>query len=74
MAVVGFFGISGYLITGSAERSRPLRYLWQRFLRIFPAFWVCLVVTAFVIGAIAWSTDPGGRPLRYVVLLQRSEE
>ena len=58
MAVVGFFGISGYLITGSAERSRPLRYLWQRFLRIFPAFWVCLVVTAFVIGAIAWSTDP----------------
>jgi peptidoglycan/LPS O-acetylase OafA/YrhL len=34
------------------------RYLWQRFLRIFPAFWVCLVVTAFAFGAIALAKNP----------------
>jgi peptidoglycan/LPS O-acetylase OafA/YrhL len=53
MAVYGFFGISGYLIAGSALRNRSGRYLWQRFLRIFPGFWVCLIVTAFVIGLFA---------------------
>ena len=53
-AVYGFFGISGYLIAGSATRNNAGRYLWQRFLRIFPAFWICLVVTAFLFGTIAW--------------------
>jgi peptidoglycan/LPS O-acetylase OafA/YrhL len=55
-AVYGFFGISGYLIAGSACRNNAGRYLWQRFLRILPGFWVCLLVTAFLIGVIAWST------------------
>ncbi len=54
VAVYGFFGISGYLIAGSAARNNAGRYLWQRFLRIFPAFWICLLVTAFVFGTIAW--------------------
>jgi len=54
VAVYGFFGISGYLIAGSAARNSAGRYLWQRFLRIFPAFWICLLVTAFVFGTIAW--------------------
>jgi peptidoglycan/LPS O-acetylase OafA/YrhL len=54
VAVYGFFGISGFLIAGSAERNRAGRYLWQRFLRIFPGFWVCLVITAFVLGLIGW--------------------
>jgi peptidoglycan/LPS O-acetylase OafA/YrhL len=54
VAVYGFFGISGYLIAGSAARTGTARYLWQRFLRIFPAFWVCLIVTAFVFGVIGW--------------------
>lgn len=57
IAVYGFFGISGYLIAGSAARHGVGRYLWQRFLRIFPAFWVCLLVTAFVFGLVAWSHD-----------------
>jgi peptidoglycan/LPS O-acetylase OafA/YrhL len=55
MAVYGFFGLSGFLIAGSASRNHVGRYLWQRFLRIFPAFWVCLVVTAFLFGAIVWN-------------------
>jgi peptidoglycan/LPS O-acetylase OafA/YrhL len=53
-AVYGFFGISGYLIASSAERNRTGRYLWQRFLRIFPAYWVCLFVTAFVLALVGW--------------------
>jgi peptidoglycan/LPS O-acetylase OafA/YrhL len=55
VAVYGFFAISGFLIAGSAERNRTGRYLWQRCLRILPAFWVCLIVTAFVIGFVGWA-------------------
>jgi peptidoglycan/LPS O-acetylase OafA/YrhL len=58
IAVYGFFGISGYLIAGSASRNSVGRYLWQRFLRIFPAFLVCLVVTGFAFGAVALAIDP----------------
>jgi peptidoglycan/LPS O-acetylase OafA/YrhL len=54
IAVYGFFGLSGYLIAGSALRNRPGRYLWQRFLRIFPGFWVCLLLTTFLFGTIGW--------------------
>ena len=54
IAVYGFFGLSGYLIAGSALRNRPGRYLWQRFLRIFPGFRVCLLLTAFLFGTIGW--------------------
>jgi peptidoglycan/LPS O-acetylase OafA/YrhL len=58
IAVYGFFGLSGYLIAGSAGRTRSGRFLWHRFLRIFPAYWVCLIVTAFVFGPIAWVHNP----------------
>src|SRR3984957_1370985 len=54
IAVDAFFAVSGFLIAASASRNDVLRYLWQRFLRIFPAFWVCLVVTAAFFGAIVW--------------------
>jgi peptidoglycan/LPS O-acetylase OafA/YrhL len=54
LAVYGFFGISGYLIAASAEHNTVGRYLWQRVLRIFPAFWLCLLVTAFLFGLLAW--------------------
>jgi peptidoglycan/LPS O-acetylase OafA/YrhL len=58
IALYGFFAISGYLIAGSASRNGVGRYLWQRFLRIFPAFWLCLLVTVFALGAIALAIDP----------------
>ena len=54
LAVFGFFCLSGFLVAGSATRNHVGRYLWQRFLRIMPAYWVCLVTTAFIIGALAW--------------------
>ena len=64
IAVYGFFGISGFLIVGSATRNNVGRYLWQRFLRIFPAFWICLVLTALLFGVVGWISNhpplPGG--------------
>lgn len=47
-AVDGFFILSGFLIAGSRGRSTLGGFLWRRFLRILPAFWACLIVTAFV--------------------------
>ena len=49
VAVFGFFGLSGFLLVGSASRQSPATYLRRRFARIFPAFWIVLVITAFVI-------------------------
>lgn len=58
IALYGFFGISGFLITKSAMTSSAGRYLWHRFLRIFPGFWFCLIVTAFVIAPLSWLFHP----------------
>ena len=65
LAVDGFFGISGYLICASALRHSLqngrlvglARHFWDRILRIYPAFWVCLIVTAVIFGPIGWLTD-----------------
>ncbi len=55
MAVDAFFALSGFLITGSFESSPSVgRYLWRRALRIFPGFWVCLVVTAGLLAPLSW--------------------
>ncbi len=53
-AVLGFFAISGYLITRSGMRGDVVTFLWHRVLRIFPAFWTVLLVTAVVVGPVAW--------------------
>jgi peptidoglycan/LPS O-acetylase OafA/YrhL len=45
LGVMGFFAISGFLITRSMDTSRSVVvFLWNRFLRIYPAFLACLVV------------------------------
>jgi peptidoglycan/LPS O-acetylase OafA/YrhL len=53
-AVFGFFAISGYLITGSRWTKPIGEYLVHRVARIFPAFLVCLVITAAVFAPINW--------------------
>lgn len=67
MAVDGFFALSGFLIVGSYLNSPSTgRYLWRRGLRILPGFWVCLLVTAFVLLPIAQLLEFGtlaGYPL-----------
>ena len=55
VAVYGFFGISGFLVARSATTNRPGNYLWRRFLRIFPAFWICLVLTGFLFGLLVYA-------------------
>lgn len=57
-AVDGFFVLSGFLIAGSRMRLGILPFLWRRFLRIMPGFWVCLVVVAFGFAPLA-SLFPG---------------
>lgn len=53
-AVDGFFALSGFLLARSwLTHPRWGRYLWHRFLRILPAFWVCLAVTSLVIVPLA---------------------
>lgn len=52
-AVIGFFVISGFLITRSRFRTDPGTFLLHRIARIMPAFVVCLIMTAFVFGPIA---------------------
>ncbi|KAB1649112.1 acyltransferase family protein [Pseudoclavibacter endophyticus] len=60
VAVAGFFFFSGFLITKSRMgRSSIFRYFWRRALRIFPAFWLALLTTAFVLAPIAWFQGAG---------------
>jgi len=50
IGVLGFFALSGYLITSSIENMpNAFRFLYKRFLRLFPGYWVCLIVTGFII-------------------------
>ena len=65
--VDGFFAISGFLIVQSWLRTPDWRrYLRARFLRIFPAFWTCLIVTAFLIAPLSTGLF-GGENLTYVL-------
>ncbi|WP_446212733.1 acyltransferase family protein [Micromonospora sp. IBSANI012] len=59
MSVYGFFVLSGFLITGSGLKFSVGRYAWHRVLRIFPGFWVCLVVTALAIAPLVALYEKG---------------
>lgn len=53
LGVVIFFSISGYLITASWSRTRnPVSYFAARFLRIFPALILIVLVCMFVVGPL----------------------
>lgn len=58
-AVAGFFVVSGFLITGSRHRTGAGDYILHRVARIFPAFVICLLVTALVFGPIAMLIEFG---------------
>ncbi len=59
IAVGGFFAISGYLIAKSGVSSDILQFMWRRVLRIFPAYWGVLLVTALIVAPIVWVTAGG---------------
>lgn len=60
LAVAGFFAISGYLIAKSGMSSDFMQFMWRRILRIFPAYWLVLALTAFVIAPFIWVTAGSG--------------
>lgn len=55
LAVYGFLAISGYVVTKSAARLAPGRFAWHRVIRLYPAYWVALIVGGLVISPIAWA-------------------
>ena len=64
VGVDGFFALSGFLIASSWLRHPQVRdYLVARGLRILPALYVCLVVTAFVFAPISVAVQ-GGSPMQ----------
>lgn len=60
-----FFVVSGFLVAGSFERSTLRSFVVARFLRIYPALFVCMFVTVAIVGPIEttrpladyWSAD-----------------
>ncbi|MBV7412175.1 acyltransferase [Dermabacteraceae bacterium TAE3-ERU27] len=50
--VRGFFTISGFLILASGLRTSTGAFMWRRVLRIYPGYFVCLLVTAFLIAPL----------------------
>lgn len=58
-AVAGFFVLSGFLITRSRFRTGAGDYLLHRVARIYPAFLVCLIVTAVIFAPIASVIEHG---------------
>lgn len=44
-----FFIISGFVIYNSISSSTPSRFITSRFLRLYPAYWFCLIFTSIVI-------------------------
>ena len=67
--VIIFFAISGFLVTASWCRSRSVKhYVRNRFVRIFPALFVCFVVLQLVLvifGHIGWSSLGDGQMWMY---------
>lgn len=54
-----FFIVSGFLITMSAVNSRSvIQYAASRILRIYPAFLMCQLLTALILGAMFSSIGP----------------
>ncbi len=65
LAVLGFLAVSGYLVTKSAMNADVLQFMWRRFLRIFPGYWLALIVAAFVVGPLVWWLGYGRDLLAY---------
>lgn len=50
LAVDCFFAISGLLITMSYKKiNSVIIFLWHRFLRIFPGYWLCIILSSILL-------------------------
>ncbi len=60
VAVCGFFFLSGFLISRSKMgRTTTLRFFWHRFLRIYPGWFLALLVTGYAFAPLAWLQEKG---------------
>ena len=54
-----FFAISGFVITNTVQKRGSGEFLWQRFLRIYPGFWlatgIVVLLNVIVFGSFAWN-------------------
>lgn len=67
-AVNGFFILSGFLMARSyASATGVIDYLRKRILRIYPAFWLCLVLTATVFARLSLTQVKGTITSRMLV-------
>ena len=74
VSVAMFFVLSGFLICGSAFASTSVaRFLWHRFLRIYPGYWICLVLCAGVFAPLAAFIEFGD-PLRVFLAPRTSSQ
>ena len=59
LGILIFFAISGFVITSSVQRRTSGEFLWLRFLRIYPGFWlavaIVVVLNTIVFGGFAWN-------------------
>ena len=63
VAVLGFFALSGFLLTHSLTASPALdRFFIHRFFRIMPGFWISLAVVVFVLAPSVLMTQAEGSP------------
>jgi peptidoglycan/LPS O-acetylase OafA/YrhL len=58
-AVAGFFALSGWLITDSRISSELPSFLWRRFCRIYPGYFLALAVVAFAFAPIGAAVSSG---------------
>ena len=71
VAVFGFFGLSGFLMTllmDGPYRGRPFAFLTNRFLRLYPLFWATVFATLLLLWLHDWLPIGLGKPPTYVGL------
>lgn len=48
IGVAGFFLISGYLVKTSIEKRSIKQFLFNRFVRLYPVYWILLLLSVFI--------------------------
>lgn len=56
-AVLMFFMLSGYLTFKGLDRYAPCTFIKNRFFRLYPTYWICLIITMFLM--ILYMPDNG---------------
>ena len=62
-----FFVVSGFVIAGAAQGSNPASFAFNRFLRLYPAAWICGLTGAIVLLWLHLAGYPYPRPATLTV-------